>query len=240
MKFNHCEKLNAVPLMCIITGQTGSGKTHLLFNMLTTEGILDFDKLLIYTPTHTQPYFQLLLHGFNNNLKKEVINDLFKIYEEDNLDIEDIPLLIENANKDPENLGKNIEIKVTNKEDDLVLENNKKKTVVVFDDCVTNKRQDIQQQFFIRGRHNNCNCIYLSQSYYGIDKDFIRKNANVYILFGQNSRSVTTLLQDIDVGIENKDFKQLANRQWHDPQEHKYIVINTRKPRDNRVFDSVF
>ena len=42
-RFNHCKKLQADPFMCLIAGGTGSGKTYLLFQMLTTPDILDYE-----------------------------------------------------------------------------------------------------------------------------------------------------------------------------------------------------
>ena len=45
--FNHCEKLHADPFMCLIAGGTESGKTYLLFQMLTTPDILDYERLVI-------------------------------------------------------------------------------------------------------------------------------------------------------------------------------------------------
>ena len=50
-RFNHCEKLQADPFMCLIAGGTGSGKTYLLFQMLTTPDILDYERLVILTTT---------------------------------------------------------------------------------------------------------------------------------------------------------------------------------------------
>ena len=62
--FNHCEKLQADPFICLIAGGTGSGKTNLLFQMLTTPDILDHERLVILTTTPNQPYFQFLKYGF--------------------------------------------------------------------------------------------------------------------------------------------------------------------------------
>ena len=81
-RFNHCEKLQADPFMCLIAGGTGSGKTYLLFQMLTTPDILDYERLVILTTTPNQPYFQFLKYGFENNLEKSAINKLCKFYIE--------------------------------------------------------------------------------------------------------------------------------------------------------------
>lgn len=248
-KFEHCDKLNANPLMCLIIGGTGSGKTWLLFKMLTTEGILDYEKLVIYTTTLKQPYFQFLKHGFNYGLNKSMINALFEVFQDsthsglrDALFVDQIPEMCEEASRNPVNLSESrIEVKLTDKIDDLkILNSRNPKTLVIFDDCVTNVDQQTQCEIFTKGRHNNCHCIYLSQSFYGLDKNFIRRNANVFILFSQPQRSLTAILQDIDHGMENSEFKKLAYNQWYNPGDYGYILINTHKPRDKRCFTKVF
>ena len=56
--FNHCEKLQANPFMCLIAGGTGSGKTYLLFQMLTMPDILDYERLVILTQLQISPIFR--------------------------------------------------------------------------------------------------------------------------------------------------------------------------------------
>ena len=46
----------------------------------------------------------------------------------------------------------------------------KKKHLIIFDDCVNDSNQVIMSQYFSRGRHSNCNCIYLSQSYFDLNR----------------------------------------------------------------------
>ena len=69
-RFNHCEKLQADPFMCLIAGGTRSGKTYLLFQMLTTPDILDYERLVILTTTPNQPFFQFLKHGIREESGK--------------------------------------------------------------------------------------------------------------------------------------------------------------------------
>ena len=228
--------------MCLIIGATGSGKTWLLFQMLTTDNILDFEKLVIYTTTPKQPYFQFLKHGFEQGLSKAMINSLFKVYEDYKgaIGIELIPDMVFEAVDKPD---QSVEVLLTDKVNELsaTLESTRQpKTLVIFDDCVTNLDQQTQCEIFTKGRHNNCHCIYLSQSFYGLDRRFIRKNANVFILFSQPQRSLTAILQDIDHGLEQDEFKQLAKQVWYDPEKFGYILVNTRKPRDRRCFTDIF
>ena len=230
----------------LIIGATGSGKTWLLFQLLTRENILDFEKLVIYTTTPMQPYFQFLKHGFEQGLSKSMINSLFRTFEDykGTIGTDQIPDMIDEATNEA-SCNPRVEVLLTDKMDELTASLGgttlrPPKTLVIFDDCVTNVNQQTQCEIFTKGRHNNCHCIYLSQSFYGLDRRFIRKNANVFILFSQPQRSLTTILQDIDHGMESSEFKQLAKQVWYDPEKFGYILINTRKPRDKRCFTDIF
>ena len=146
-KFNHSNKLNDV-LMAIISGPTNSGKTYLLFNMLTTPGILDYEQLYIFTSTKEQNYYQFLLHGFENGFNKSEINKLFK--ENNDLDSDDIEDFLSDLAIDKQITTRNKPIKVfltsnlpsPNKID------RKKKNLIIFDDCVTDNvfRKNISQK----------------------------------------------------------------------------------------------
>ena len=39
--------------------------------------------------------------------------------------------------------------------------NPKRKSLFIFDDIMTEKNQDPASNFYTRGRHNNCSCIYI-------------------------------------------------------------------------------
>jgi len=241
VKFNHSKKLNPV-LMMVISGSTNAGKTHLLFNMLTTSDILDFNHLQIFTTTPEQIYYQLLKHGFDNNLSKETIQKLHDLYENDEeIELDDIPSMCKEASRS-EDQKSDITVRLTNNLNefhDPAQLNKSKKNLVIFDDCVNNKDQTVQKTFFTRGRHNSCNCIYLTQSFYGLNGSDIRKNANCFILFGMNQRALTQILQDIDVG-DREEFKRISQIQWNNPNEHKYVFVNIHKPTSERISTDIF
>ena len=65
--------------------------------------------------------------------------------------------------------------------------------------------------YYIKGRHFGCNCIYLTQDYYQLDKMSIRNNSNIQIFFKLNPKdiqSVHTYLVSLDY-----TFDQLKNVQ---------------------------
>ena len=96
------------------------------------------------------------------------------------------------------------------------------KTIVIFDDYVTERNQSVQCKIFTKGRHLNCHSIYLTQSFYDVEK-IIRKNANVFILFELSDKSLTCILQSIKTA-----------------SVRKYILVNTRKWMDCRCFTEIF
>ena len=239
-KFNHCDKLKANPFMCLMVGGTGSGKTYLLFQMLTTPGVLDYERLVILTTTPNQAYFQFLKHGFENNLTKPIINKLFELYSRGETTGSIDVLCQETAKLEGVTDRQTIPVVLTKEITDLEQVNpDQIKTMVIFDDCVTERNQSAQCQLFTKGRHMNCHSIYLTQSFYDVEK-IIRKNATVFILFEQNDKSLTCILQSIKTGMSKETFKQLSTQQWFDPEAYKYILINTRKQMNCRCYTNIF
>jgi len=221
-KFKHHEKLSQ-NLMGLICGRTGAGKTYLLFQMLTTPGILDYERLIILTSTPEQPYYQILKHGFDNNLSKETIQKTYEVYEksDEEINIEELCNESTQYEKDPSNIECTLTDNANIIQDPSKLKS--KKNLIVFDDILTMKNQSIPQMMFTKGRHNNCSCFYLSQSFYDIDK-LIRKNANTFILFETNDRNLKELVKDMTVSDE-KEFKDYAKRTWAN-DKYGYILVN--------------
>ncbi|ESO99340.1 hypothetical protein LOTGIDRAFT_113290 [Lottia gigantea] len=189
-KFNHSEIFPNNPMLMCICGSSGSGKTHLTFNMLTTPNILDFDSMYIYTTTPEQSYNQFL-----------------KALEYEEVEIKDI---LDNYME-----GKNptdIKVFLTKNVNDLDLSNidSKRKNLILFDDCVAQRNQAVQQEFFTKGRHHNCHCIYQSQSFYGMDSMFIRKNANCFLLFELNDKDLSQIIQSINHRMDRDAFKKVC------------------------------
>ncbi|ESO84632.1 hypothetical protein LOTGIDRAFT_131801 [Lottia gigantea] len=225
-KFNHSEIFPNNPMLMCICGSSGSGKTHLTFNMLTTPNLLDFDSLYIYTTTPEQSYYQFL-KGLEYLPKKDV-QDLFQYYEENEEEVE-IKDILDNYIEGTKNVN------------DLDLSNidSKRKNLILFDDCVAQRNQAVQQEFFTKGRHHNCHCIYQSQSFYGMDSMFIRKNANCFLLFELNDKDLSQIIQSINPGMDRDAFKKVCKAQWKNPDDHGYIFVNTRKPAGERVMTDI-
>ena len=91
--------------------------------------------------------------------------------------------------------------------------NEYEKSVVVFDDMLLSKQESNIDLFFTRGRHNNIDIYYISQSYFHLSKITIHNNSNINILFKQTLRDIILLFHDIgglDTNLE--EWKQLCGK----------------------------
>ena len=57
------------------------------------------------------------------------------------------------------------------------------KKLMIFDDV--RAKEPVIIEYFCRGRHNDCNMIYLNQNLLSLDRQSVRENCNLFILFEQ-------------------------------------------------------
>ena len=96
--------------------------------------------------------------------------------------------------------------------------------VIIFDD-VMSENQKVMTDYFCRGRHNNASVFYLCQSLHQLKKHGIRQNANMFILFHQDKKTLKYFHEThISGDMPFVEFKQLRDNAWS--QKHGYIVIN--------------
>ena len=96
-----------------------------------------------------------------------------------------------------EETGENL-LEINNPEDVVPVEelDDSEQKVVVFDDIkIDRKNMDRIKEYFSLSRNKNCNCIYLTQSYYDVPK-YIRRNTKCFCLYGN---------------LDNKDIRFIAN-----------------------------
>jgi GTPase SAR1 family protein len=219
--FNNAEYLPS-SLRMIITGPASCGKTCLLQRMLLEEGILDYDKLYIYTPTIDQIGYQILIKGFKNNLSKEMIRQFYN----DQNEITDLDEAIEVIKNRISNKNPVIEVFPFTNGADLILPeklDKKSKNLCIFDDCCFEKEIALEN-YFTRGRHSNINMIYLTQSYFELPRRSIRNNSNLLIFLMQNSIEIQNLWVDkckADFPDLNH-FKEACENLWKDKYDRTH------------------
>ena len=102
------------------------------------------------------------------------------------------------------------------------------KKLMIFDDV--RAKEPIINEYFCRGRHNNCNMIYLNQNLFTIDRPSVRKNCNLFILFEQRGKVLTSIYQDFNnVEFSYNNFANICNWVWKKPYDYIVIDITNNK-----------
>ena len=125
----------------------------------------------------------------------------------------------------------NSKIKIKEISDEIKPLNEYENGIIVFDDILGSSNCRLIDQFFIRGRHNNLDIYYLSQSYFDLPKRTIRNNSNKIILFNQTFKDIEHIYRDVAGNDMNYDeFKELCRKTWD--EDYNYLCIDRSKKRD--------
>ena len=85
--------------------------------------------------------------------------------------------------------------------------------------------------YYTRGRHNNCDTLYISQNYFALPRQSVRENSNFIILFPQNTKSVEHIHRDHCTDIPFEEFKEFCQTVWS--EKHNFIAIDLTSNRYN-------
>ena len=117
--------------------------------------------------------------------------------------------------------------------------NKYKGSVVIFDDMLRAKNSSQIDEFFTRGRHEDLNVYYISQSYFALPRQSIRNNSDRLILFKQTLRDVQSMYYDIGAYDMNYDeFKEMCHKAWE--ERYNYLCIDMTKNKNDgkyRIFN---
>jgi hypothetical protein len=95
--------------------------------------------------------------------------------------------------------------------------------IIIFDDVMLND-QKIVREYFCKGHHNNVSVFYLCQSLFKIAKHCIRDNANIFILFRQDDKTLKYFHETHISGDMNfEELKKFCNESW---TKHGFVVFN--------------
>src|SRR5271156_4724779 len=236
LKFNHSSLIPPSFRMLII-GSSGCGKSFRLFNMLLEPGFLDYNRLFIFSPSIHQPEYQLLIHGFQNKLHKYHIQSIIENQKKLGINDPEEAIKIVESWMEKEDKWDEIECHTFDSISDLPepqdIDKTKKNLFIIDDSMMLNQKPI--ENFFVYGRHNNINIIYLAQSYFQLPKKSIRDNANYIILFPQNATDIQSLHRFVTSSDFDKidDFKCFCKESWKEP--YSFITIEKdNKDRDKR------
>ena len=104
------------------------------------------------------------------------------------------------------------------------------KNLMIFDDLHLEK-QNKCECYYIRGRHSNVDCFYLSQNYFKLPRQTIRENANVICLFPQNLKNINHIYNNhVGEDMSKEEFRKFCCKCWEKP--HGFTVIDLTGKKD--------
>lgn len=173
----------------LIVGKSNCGKTTLLFNLLLKHGWLDYNNLLIFGNSLHQIEYQIIKSGYEKNFTKEQVSNIFRKQEElQRTGLTPIQAIEEyNGNKEGDITTQFFDDHEMIPDPNTLDPNSK--NLLILDDCFLGK-QSKAEAFYTRGRHNNCDTIYISQNYFRLPRQTIRENANFFMIFQQDIKNV--------------------------------------------------
>ena len=133
--------------------------------------------------------------------------------------------------KSPPEQYTNSKIKIKEISDEIKPLNEYENGIIVFDDILVSSNSRFIDQFFFRGRHNNLDIYYLSQSYFDLPKRTTRINSNKITLFNQTLKDNEHIYRDVAGYDMNYDeFKDLCRKSWE--KDYNYLYNDRSKQRN--------
>ena len=175
------------PYRILIIGGSGSGKTNTLLNLINEQK--DIDKIYLYAKDLSESKYEYLIRNRETAGIKH-LNDS-KAFIECSNTMDDVYENIDDYNP-----------------------NRKRKILIIFDDMIvdimTNKKfQAIIKELFVRCRKLNSFLVFITQSYFFVQKD-MRLNSMHYLIMKINSkRELQNIATSHSADIDYKDFMKI-------------------------------
>ena len=209
----------------LIIGKSNCGKTTLLINLLLQPEWLDYNHLFVFGKSLHQQEYKVLKKGFEEGLSKKQISNLF--LKQDVLERSNISPL--DAIDEYDGI-KDGEVKTNFYENSCEIPDPKElnpneKNLLILDDCFLGP-QNKAESYYTRGRHNNCDTLYISQNYFRLPRQTIRENSNFIILFPQDVRNLNHIHADhCSTDISINEFKDFCNTVWKG-NKYNFVTID--------------
>jgi hypothetical protein len=191
---------------------------------LINSSLIEYNNLSLFSRSLHQPYYQLLQECYDNKYTKEnIMMMLNNHYDNKGSDLSKV-----NANE--ENtilLSTHDDINELSDPSEVDPEDS---NLFIFDDLIDEKQNQLSK-YFTRGRHNNINVFYISQSFFHLPRKTIRNNSNVLIFFNLPLRDVESIYHDIGgCDMHIKEFKKLCSLAWS--KKYGHLIIDLSKGRN--------
>ena len=215
----------------LIIGRSGCGKTTLLNNLLLKEGFLDYENLLVFGPSLHQQEYRIMKAAFDKKLSKDQIRVIFERQKE--INAAGGP---EKVIEDYDGICKGKITAHFHDQSDTVPDpvelNPTEKNLLILDDIMTGP-QSKAEDYYTRGRHNNVDVFYISQSYFRLPRQTIRENSNFLILFPQDEKNLRHIYED-RCSSDSHDlsydlFKLFCTNVWNEKPYNFVTIDSTRE-----------
>ena len=104
---------------------------------------------------------------------------------------------------------------------------------MIFDDLLSEKQSKCEC-YYIRGRHGNVDCFYLSQNYFKLPRQTIRKNANFICLFPQDLKNINNIYDDhVGEDTPKEEFRNFCHKCWEKSYGFAIIDLTSKKNGGN-------
>ena len=116
--------------------------------------------------------------------------------------------------------------------------NSEDKNLMIFDDLLLEK-QNKCECYYIRGRHSNVDCFYLSQNYFKLPRQTIRENANFICLFPQDLKNINHIYSDhVGDDMTKEEFRKFCKKCWEKPHGFAVIDLTSKLEALERLYRS--
>ena len=135
-----------------------------------------------------------------------------------------------NTKSPPEHYSKS-EIKIKEITEEIKPVNEYENAIIVFDDILGSSNSKNIDQSFIRGRHNNLDSFYLSQSNFNLPKRSKRNNSHKIIRYNQTLKDIENIFRDVgDYDMGYDEFKQFCRKSWE--EDYNYLCSDRSEERN--------
>ena len=227
---NHCFFLPK-DIRGIIVGKSGFGKTTLLNYLLLEPDVLDYNRLLVCGNSLHQPEYRIMNAAFAKKLSKNQIKTIFEHQREAMNEGGPEKVIQEFKGNCKGDIDADFYTDVT-KIPDPANQDPAYKNLLILDDIMLDS-QSKAEAYYTRGRHNNFDVFYISQSYFRLPRQTIRENANFFIFFLQDKKNLSHIYNDhcASDDISYETFAKFCSNVWNE-DKHNFVTIDLTRSVD--------
>ena len=216
----------------IIVGKSGCGKTTLLSHLLLCPDVMNYDNLVVCGRSLHQPEYRVMQDGFDKGLSNTQVGSLFVNQDWIKEEAGTIEEFIDDYSGRCKGGVDAVFLDDVTAIPDPCEHDSRKKNLLVLDDVMLSPQNKVEA-YFTRGRHNNVDVIYITQSYFRLPRQTIRENGNLFIFFKQDRKNLIHIFNDhcAGDGISFERFCNWCNDVWQ-KGKYNFVTIDLTKPVD--------